>query len=648
MQVFDSEVGNYPVYHGDDLGLSYSPQQCKFRLWAPTAQEVELRLYSDGHTDSLLETHAMQSDTDGTWLLVLDGKLRRLFYTYRVRVGDNWLAETPDPYSIGVGTNGLRSYIIDLLRTDPEGWDTDIKPPLKSFADIVLYEAHVRDLTVSETSGVSAANRGRFLGLTEHGTLSPQRETTGIDHLVELGITHLHLLPIYDFMSVDDTKRDGQYNWGYDPQHYNVPEGWYASDPYNPKFKIKEMKQLVQAMHKSGIRVVMDVVYNHTGFTRESVFERTVPGYYYRITPTGAFSNASGCGNEIASERAMVRKYIVNSVKYWATEYHIDGFRFDLMGILDIETMHAIRNALDEIDPTIFIYGEGWTGGLSPLPDHLRALKHNTSRIEGVASFSDDFRDAIKGHWSSEYERGFISGQDGYEESVKFGIVAANYHTQVNYAWVNYSKHPWANSPLQTINFVSCHDNHTLWDKLKLSVPEATEDQMLKMQKLANGIILTSQGIPLLHAGVELSRTKNYSHNSYNLPDAINQIDWNRKSRYKGLFLYYKGLIALRRSHPAFRMDSTEMINKHLNFLKTEGGSFVAYHLRDHANNDSWQDIVVAYNGSRQERFLRLPFKAKWVMVADKSRIDVQGMDWLVGEEVIIPSISLMILYRSN
>ncbi len=638
----NAEFEKYPIYEGNDLGVTYSPEGTRVKFWSPLAEKVEFRLYPTGHDSEADECFDMILKEDGVWELYIKGDIRKSYYTFRVKYDGEWLDESPDMYAKAIGVNGERGMVIDLKRTDPEGWGAVERPHLDSFTDIILYELHVRDFTIADSSGVN--QKGKYLGLTEEGTVSPQREKTGLDHLKELGITHVHLLPIYDFLTVDESDPDKeQYNWGYDPQNYNALEGWYATDPFNGKVRIIEFKKMVQKLHLSGLRVVMDVVYNHTGVTNESVFERTVPGYFYRFAPNGHFSNASGCGNEVASERAMVRKYIVESVVYWATEYKIDGFRFDLMGILDVETMNTIRKALDKVDPTIFIYGEGWTGGLSPYPEEKRAMKFNTVQLEGIASFSDDFRDAIKGHWSSEQERGFASGQEGYEESIKFGVAAASPHPQINYQWVNYSKHPWAKNPTQTINFVSCHDNHTLWDKLKLSAPDANYDQHLKMQKLALGIILTSQGVPFLHSGVEIGRTKDGEHNSYNLPDEINRLDWSLKSKNKGLFNYVKGLIELRREHPAFRIATTEGLAKHLSFLSTYGPNFLGFHLREYANGDRCKHIIVAYNGGHFPFTYSIP-KGEWVVLADRTRVSLSGIDVVDGGEATVPGISIQVL----
>ena len=419
--------------------------------------------------------------------------------------------------------------------------------------------------------------------------------STGLDHIKELGVTHIHLLPSFDFMSIDETKLEEQnFNWGYDPQNYNVPEGSYSTNPADGNVRIREFKQLVKTLHENGLRIVMDVVYNHTGATMESNFNQIFPEYYYRMTPRGGFSDASACGNETASEKPMVRKFIIESVKYWAQEYHIDGFRFDLMGIHDITTMNEVSKALHEIDPTIFIYGEGWTAGDSPLKEKKRALKKYTFKMEGIAAFSDDMRDGVKGHVFTHHDRGFASGNPNSKESVKFGIVAATEHPQINYEAVNYSDYAWAKEPSQCINYVSCHDNHTLLDRLINSNPGEPESELIKMHKLANTIILTSQGVPFLHAGVEMLRTKQGVENSFKSPDSINQIDWSRKTEYLEVVNYYQKLIDLRKNHPAFRMPTKTMIQKHLSFIEMPDSNLIGYQIKGNANDDSWEtDFII-------------------------------------------------------
>jgi pullulanase len=564
-----------------------------------------------------------------------------IYYTFQTKIQGNWQEEAGDPYARAVGTNGRRAQVVDLANTNPAGWDNDQRPPLASPQDIILYELHVRDASIHPRSGIDF--KGKFLGLTQSGTTGPNGVATGLDHLKELGITHVHLLPSFDFLSVDESRLDSaQYNWGYDPQNYKVPEGSYSTNPEDGAVRIREFKQLVQALHNAGIRVIMDVVYNHTGKSEDSKFNRLVPGYYYRQREDGSLSDAAACGNEIASERPMVRKFIRESVEYWVDEYHVDGFRFDLMGIHDIQTMNEISASLHAIDSTIFIYGEGWTAGSSPLPDSLRALKINTGELDDVAAFSDDLRDGLKGSVFEHEERGFVSGRPGQEESVKFGIVAAGRHDQVLYDSVNYSKAPWAPEPNQCINYVSCHDNHTLWDRLRMSMPSTSVANRLRMHQLALTIVLTSQGIPFLHAGTEMARTKGGVENSYKSPDAVNQIDWARKTTHVTLYNYVRSLISLRKSHPAFRLPTNAAINQHLRFLEVDRDNLIAYRLQG-VPGDDWQDIVVAFNGAGVSQSVDLP-EGTWKVVLDDRKIDGEGMRTFRGSAIQLPPYSALIL----
>lgn len=636
-------VDDYPVYEGKDLGLSYSKNESTFRLWSPAAEKINVHLYAAGNGDNLLATHSMQKAEKGTWALRLKGDFKGQYYTYQVFQNGRWLQEKPDLYATAVGVNGQRTMILDLSSTNPQGWSEDERPPLHSFNDIIIYEAQIRDMSISPNAGIS--QKGKYLGLIEEGTVNSHGQSTGLDHMKALGITHLHLLPTFDHRSIDESKLDiPQYNWGYDPLNYNVPEGSFSSDPFDGEVRIREFKQMVKTLHKNGIRVILDVVYNHTGQTEDSNFNQLVPDYYYRKKPDGTFSDASACGNETASERAMMRKYIIESVKYWAEEYHLDGFRFDLMGIHDIETMNAVTTALAEIDPSIFVYGEGWTAGDSPLAKADQALKANTLALDKVAAFSDDLRDGLKGSVFRHEEGGFVSQVKGLKESIKFGIVGATDHPQINYAAVNYSDAYWANSPAQTISYVSCHDNHTLFDKLSISKPDASADAIKKMHKLAQTIVLTSQGVPFLHAGTELMRSKDGVENSFESPDAINQIDWDRKHQYKDVFEYYQGLIHLRKKHPAFRMTKTTQIQEHLTFLDYPGDNFIAYQLLNHANGDKWKDILVLLNGSDLNKTIQLP-KGTWSLISDGQMINETGGTRHAGS-FTIPAITAVILKK--
>lgn len=617
-------VDEYPVYEGNDLGAVYSANQTDFCLWSPAASEVKLRIYDAGNGGEPVLEKNMKSVEQGSWKLSLSGDWKNKYYTFQVRFDTVWKDETTDIYAKGVGVNGQRGMIVDFTETNPEGWNNELKPALKSFSDIILYELHVRDLSMHENSGIK--NKGKYLAFTEKNTEGPKGEKTGIDHIVELGVTHVHLLPVFDFKSIDETNlQDSKYNWGYDPQNYNSPEGSYSTNPFDGKVRIKEFKEMVKSLHANGLRVVMDVVYNHTGLTEKSNFEQLVPGYYYRKKADGTFSNASGCGNETASERPMMRKFIIESIKFWIKEYHIDGFRFDLMGIHDIETMNNLRAEIDKIDSSIFVYGEGWTGGDCPLPAEQRCVKENAYKLNRIAVFSDDVRDGIKGHWSDVRDRGFVSGKKGLEESVKFGIVGAVNHLQIKFDSVNYAKKAYSNEPTQTIVYVSCHDNPTLWDKLHYSCPTEKESEYIKMQKLANAIVLTSQGVPFLHAGEEFARTKFGVENSYQSPDSINRLDWNRKAKFKDVFDFYKKLIALRKNHPAFRMPTTEMLNKHLLFLEMKKTLLVGYQLTENANQDKWKNILVFFNSNKDIVTVDLP-EGEWVIVVNGDEVDETGV----------------------
>ncbi len=637
----------FPVYDGNDLGVTYSPERTKFRVWAPSADAITVRIYDQGNEGNLLETYQMEKDVKGTWLLELDGDWKNRYYTYQATIGDKLMLEVPDPYAKAVGVNGDRGMIVDLASTNPEGWEDVQRPPLESFADIVIWEIHLRDFSIHPSSGMK--NRGKYLAFTETGTTSPEGEKTGIDHLVELGITHVHLLPVYDYATVDETRLDEpQFNWGYDPKNYNAPEGSYATDPYDGNVRISEFKQMVQSLHNNGIRVIMDVVYNHMYDASAYAFENLVPGYYFRKNADGSFSDGSGCGNETASERTMMRKFMVESLLYWAQEYRIDGFRFDLMGLHDIETMNLIRETLHAYDPTIFLYGEGWTAGDTPLPEEQRSTKANAAQLNGVAVFSDDIRDAIRGPWWEAKAPGFMAGKEGQEESIKFGVIASVDHPQINFEEVNYSDAPYADNPLQVITYVTCHDNPCLWDKILDTCIDCNRDNKMDLQKFANAIVLTSQGVPFLHAGEEIVRTKYGEHNSYNLPDSINQLVWHNKYSYRDVFDYYRDLITLRKNHPAFRMPTAEMIQQHLRFFDTEQPLLVGYHIADHANGDAWKDILVFYNANNTEVEADLP-DGEWVIVATKHSIEetgstVQGYNELQRNKTRIPDRSIMIL----
>lgn len=634
----------YPVRNGELAEMEYSPVETKFSLWSPAAEEVRVLLYDSGNEGSAYNTLPMEMGADGTWTASIKEDLNGKFYTFNVKMNGRWLGDTPGIMAKAVGVNGKRAAVIDLRSTDPEGWVNDVRPPLKNYADIVVYEMHHRDFSLDSVSGIQ--HKGKFLALTEQGTKSSLGEKTGIDHLLELGVTHVHLLPSTDYASVDESKLDKeQYNWGYDPQNYNVPDGSYSTDPFKPDVRIKEFKQMVQALHKAGIRVVLDVVYNHTFNTDESSFERTVPGYFYRQTKDGQLANGSGCGNETASDRAMMRKYMVESILYWIKEYHIDGFRFDLMGIHDIETMNEIRAAVDQIDPSIYIYGEGWAASSPQLEEGKLAMKVNVDKMPRIAAFSDEMRDALRGGLGDNSKGAFLIGEPGYEMSLKFGLVGAIQHPQVVNDSVNYSKKPWALQPTQMISYVSCHDDMCLADRLKATLPGTTGEERAALHKLAETFVFTSQGVPFIFAGDEVMRDKKGVHNSYNSPDSINTINWKNKTAYKDVFDYVKGLIAMRKAHPAFRMGDADMVRRQMEFLPVEGSNLVAFILKDNANGDSWKNIIVAFNSRLQPARLAIP-EGRYTVVCKDGKINTAGLGQVSGGEVLIPARSAMIIHQ--
>ena len=655
---FNNDFDKIYGYDGD-LGAIYSKDKCKFILWAPTAENVQLALYGDNGYDfdcEAKEVYTMSKGINGTWIVEINGDFNGQFYNYLININGK-ISEVVDPYAKAVGVNGNRGMVIDLNTTNPEGWEKDTKPELKSATDSIIYEAHVRDLSIDETSGISNEYKGKFKALTIWDSCIPGTTVkTVVNHIKDMGFTHIHLLPAFDFGSIDENKLEQpQFNWGYDPKNYNVPEGSYSTNPYLGDVRIKEFKEMVKALHEAGIRVVMDVVYNHT-YNLDSCLNNAVPGYYYRQDENGEYSDASACGNETASERYMFRRYMVDSVVYWAKEYHIDGFRFDLMGIHDIETMKLIREELNKIDSSIIMYGEGWTGGSSPLKEELAALKKNTYKFDKlqIAAFSDDCRDGVKGHVFYDEETGFVNGKDGLEETIKFAIVASTHHKDIDKENIVYSNEFWANEPYQTINYASAHDNYTLWDKLQISTPNCTEEELIAMNKLIAGIILTSQGISFVHAGEEMARTKEDEEgklveNSFESSDKVNKIYWDRKVKYKDLFEYYKGLISLRKEYKAFRMNTNEEIKENIHFLK-KGVNFsennlVAY-IIDAKNIDiKCEKIAVIINANNKDVDVELE-ESNWHVMVDEKTAGNEIIETIKDSKVNVSRKSIKVLIK--
>ena len=610
------------VFHFDEM--TYSPSETVFRLFAPA--DATCYVVMDD------EVLPMTLGADSIWTATAKGD--RKGHTYQFLVNKSL---SPGVFAKAVSVNGEKGVVVDMRDTNPEGWESD-QPVRRVPQDIVVYEMHHRDFSVNQPL---AQHPGKFLALTE---------PWAIEHLKELGINAVHILPSYDYGSVDETRlNEPQYNWGYDPVNYNVPEGGYSTDPYDPLCRIREFKQMVQALHKAGIAVILDVVYNHTYDLDHSNFQRTYPDYYYRkaTAPDGepsGYSNGSGCGNETASEKPMMRLFMIESVKYWIDEYHIDGFRFDLMGCHDIETMNAIRKAVDEIDPNIFIYGEGWSAGACALPNEQLGMKANISKMPRIAAFSDEIRDALRGPWSDNAMGAFLACAPNCEESLKFGIAGCIDHPQVDMSLVNYSKEPWAAEPTQMMSYVSCHDDMCLTDRLRASIPGITDEELIRLDLLAQTAVFTSQGVPFMLSGEELLRTKLGVHNSYESPDSINRLDWENKARYPEVFDYYKNLIALRKNHPAFRMARTILVQQHLEFLPSPDHT-VAFCLKDHAAEDSWGDIIVVLNANPEVVGIDIP-NGRYTVVCCDNQIDENGLGEVSGNRVMVSPQSALIIHN--
>ena len=606
--------------------LFLQPHQTTFTLNAP--QQPTLRLYADGEGGKPLQQYKMRAAGKHRWTLTLKRNLQGKFYTFDIGHG-----ETPGVFATAVGVNGKRAAIIDKATTNPAGWAQDKRPALLSPADQVIYELHVRDFTHKMPNN---AHPDKFLGVAD---------TAALAHLKRLGVTAVHLLPSFDFSSIDETKPHlPAYNWGYDPQNYNVPEGSYATNAYDPATRIKEFKQMVQALHRAGIRVILDVVYNHTADIEHSNFQRTYPDYYYRKRADGSYSDGSGCGNETASEKPLMRAFIIESIVYWAQEYHIDGFRFDLMGVHDIKTMNAACRALHKINPSIFVYGEGWSAGQCAYPSHLLASKAHMKQMPGIAAFSDELRDGLRGPFYDDKQGAFIAGVSGAEERIKFGIVGGIAHPQVNMQQVGGDHLPWNDDPTQFISYVSCHDDMCLVDRLRASVPNLTPEMLVRLDCLAQSVVMLSQGVPFMLSGEEMLRDKQGVHNSYQSPIEINALPWQNLQRYPQLFTYYQRLIALRRHHPAFRLGNANLIRQHLSFLPTQP-NLVGFILTGHAGGDVWDNIVVVFNANNEARKVTVP-KGRYTIVASNGTINETGWGSVETDHLWVDAHSMLIAHQ--
>ncbi len=609
-------------YEGDDLGNTYTPEHTSFRLWAPTASDVQVLLY-DNELGGLTRQETMQRSEQGTWYARVAGNLATWYYVYLLTIHGGTQTAV-DPYVKAIAVNGVRGMIVNLTTTHPNDWNSDTYRTLAHSTDAVVYELHVRDFSISQDSGM--ANKGRYPAFTERDTKSPNGVVTGVDSLVQLGITHVQVLPVEEFASVDENAPD-QYNWGYDPRNYNVPEGAYATTPHGTA-RITEFKQLVQSLHRANIGVIMDVVYNHTYATLNSDFNKIVPQYYYRTDYAGNYTNGSGVGNELATERPMVQKFVRDSLKYWVQEYHIDGFRFDLMALLGVETMKQVVQDLHVLNPHVLLYGEPWTGSSSALPDSQLATKGQQKNL-GFGAFNDDMRNVLVGSMFDAHNQGFPTGAEGQVDAIKVGVKG--------------SIDTFTANPGETVNYATSHDNYTLWDKLARSNSGDPEYDRILMDELVQAIVLTSQGLPFLQGGDEFLRTKGGNDNSYNAGDAVNQFEWERKSQHIDVFNYYAGLIALRNNHPAFRMTTAEDVRTHLSFLDSPDNT-VAFQLTDSANGDSWQTIIVIYNPNKANAVVTLP-SGSWTIVGTQGHVGETSLGQASGT-VVVPGIACEILHQ--
>ncbi|MGB4263076.1 MAG: type I pullulanase, partial [Fervidobacterium sp.] len=623
------------IYYDGPLGFDYTPQKTTIRVWSPVSKSVDLLLYKKWDDSEPSQVVPMSQIGNGAWEAVLNGDWTGWFYKIRYFSYGEY-RESVDYFSKAVAKNSAKSAIIDLTKTNPQGWNNDKRPAMGAYEDAIIYEIHIADMTGLDNSNVK--NKATYLGLTEKGTKGPNGVTTALDHLVELGVTHVHILPMFDFWTGDEADRDFEksYNWGYDPYLFTVPEGRYSTNPYDPSVRINEVKQMVKALHDNGIRVVLDMVFPHTwGVGPMSPFDQAVPYYFYRLDKTGAYVNESGIGNTTASERPMFRKYIIDTLKFWVNEYHVDGFRFDQMGLIDRETMIAVEKELHSIDPTIIIYGEPW-GGMGT------TVRFGKSDVGGtkVAAFNDEFRDALRGSVFDATVKGFLMGALSKETLVKRGVAGSIEYDDIIKSF--------AKDPEETINYVECHDNHTLWDKNYLAAQADaktnwTVDMLKDAQKLAGAIILTSQGVPFLHAGQDFARTKNGDGNSYNAPISVNGLDYERKAEFIDVFNYYKGLIQLRKEHVAFRQRTAADIKSKITFLPSPRKG-VIFTIND--ANDPWKEIVVIYNGETKEQQFSLP-DGTWNVVVDQANAGTTSL-YQVSGKINVKATSAMVMYRAK
>jgi len=608
-------------YDGNDLGVTLHARQTIFKLWAPTATQVKIKLRPAN--SSFSEIVKMKREDRGIWSVTVNRDLEFYHYSFLILVNQEW-REAVDPYAKAVTVNGELGVIVSLEKTRRP---RPSLPSIESAVDAIIYETHIRDLTIHSKSGVK--NKGLYLGAAELNTKGIDGEPTGLAYMKDLGITHIEFLPFHDFAGVDERRPSNEYNWGYNPLHFNAPEGSYSTNPANPYSRIIELKELIDQVHSLGLRVIMDVVYNHVYIRETSSFEKVVPGYYFRHNDIGLPSNGTGVGNDIASERKMVRKFIVDSISFWLEEYQIDGFRFDLMGILDVETMSEVRKECDRLSKGTIIIGEGWSLN-TPLPVEQKATIANQAKMPNIAQFNDRFRDCIKGSSFNLFDKGYALGNEHYLEAANEAITGS----------VGFTKQGSAvfHEPFQSVNYVECHDNHTMWDKLLACLPDADDSLRIKYHRLATSIVLLSQGIPFLHSGQEFFRTKKGDGNSYRSPDETNQLDWERKILYKENVKYIKGVLQIRKTFPCFRMRTAAEIRTNIRQLRCEvpvlGYLFT-----------SEDELLLFINSSSKKQTVLIP-DGDWAVLADHNQAEISSKKFLSGGQIILEPVSINVLLK--
>lgn len=633
---------DYPVPTGDLTEMEYTPTKSTFSFWSPNADEVRLMLFRNGESGHAYRTVHLQPGSDGMWSAVVEENLLNQYYTFNVKIKEKWHGDTPGLNAHAVSANGKRAAIIDVDAASPKGWERDARPAFYSPSRAIIYNLHLKDFSQDTTSNIRF--RGRYLSLTQTGTHTVDGLSTGIDHLKELGVTHVQLMPVFDFADVNESDvRQSHYAYGSQPFNYNVPEGSYSTRPHVPASRIKEFKQMIMALHKAGIRVVMEVAYSHVADAASSNFEKAAPGYFFRMNGK-KMADGSGFGNETATERPMMRKFIVESIRYWMNEYHIDGFYFDMMGLMDLQTMRAVRDAATEVDSNILIYGDGTSPNKPMLSTDSLAVASNIFRAIGVGAYAHEFKNALFGPQKELHKIGFLGGVPGSEETLRFDMGGAIPNAQIKFYRVHEHKRAWAMEPTQCFNYLTSHDDYCLVDRLRASLSNVTPIQQMRLSEVAHTALLLSQGTPIIYCGDEMLRDKRMVRHSMNSSDTINAINWRLKGFNNELVEYIKGLIRLRRAHPAFRLGNADAVRKSMHFLPTDP-NVIAFSLNNHAGGDMWGTIIVAFNTTLKYAKIVVP-EGVYTVVANNGKVYEGGLGRMAGPEVGVPGQTALVMWK--